>query len=136
MMKKDKNAVRERARFCCEYCLSQEEFSMDIFSIEHIIPLVKKGTNLLSNLALSCQGCNSFKHTAVEVIDIVTGNKVFLYNPRTDDWNHHFEWSKDYSLMLGKTATGRASIIRLKLNRKGVVKLRLVFFAAGLHPPY
>jgi hypothetical protein len=136
MRKKDKLEVRERAKYCCEYCMSQEEFSMDIFSIEHIIPIVKGGSNLLSNLALSCQGCNSFKHIAVEVIDIVTGNKVSLYNPRADEWSHHFEWSKDYSLMFGKTAVGRATIIRLRLNRKGLVKLRGVFAAAGLHPPY
>ncbi len=136
MRKKEKLLVKERAKFCCEYCLSQEDFSMDVFSIEHIIPIVKGGTNILSNLALSCQGCNSFKHIAVEVIDVVTGNKVLLYNPRTDIWNNHFEWSKDYTLILGKTATGRASILRLKLNKKGLVKLRSVFTAAGLHPPY
>ena len=31
--------VVERAKACCEYCQSQERYSPDPFSVEHIIPL-------------------------------------------------------------------------------------------------
>lgn len=42
-----KKEVRERAKFCCEYCFAQMLFSADVFSIEHILPLVKGGLNIL-----------------------------------------------------------------------------------------
>jgi hypothetical protein len=48
-----KEFINERARRCCEYCLSQFKFSPDPFSIEHIIPLSKSGTYDLDNRA-SC----------------------------------------------------------------------------------
>jgi 5-methylcytosine-specific restriction endonuclease McrA len=41
-----KKIVRERAKLCCEYCLAQSQFSADVFSIEHIIPISKGGTVL------------------------------------------------------------------------------------------
>lgn len=58
-----------RAKGCCEYCMSQEAFSSSPFSIEHIIPVSKKGVNTLENLALACQGCNNFKYTKLLGID-------------------------------------------------------------------
>ena len=59
-----KKAVRERARFCCEYCFAQVSFSADVFSIEHIQPLAKGGLSTFDNLALSCQCCNNHKFTS------------------------------------------------------------------------
>lgn len=53
-----KNQVAKRARFICEYCFSQENFSPDPFALDHIIPISKGGNNELENLAFSCQGCN------------------------------------------------------------------------------
>ncbi|MBV7331348.1 HNH endonuclease [Chloroflexi bacterium TSY] len=40
-----KKVVKKRAKNCCEYCWSQEEYSPDSFSIEHITPLSKGGPN-------------------------------------------------------------------------------------------
>jgi hypothetical protein len=127
--------VFERARGCCEYCLSQRDFSHDDFSIEHIVPRALGGTDELENLALACQGCNNRKYTALEATDPVTGAKVALYNPRGDDWASHFAWSADASLVIGLTPTGRATIARLELNRVGVVNLRRALSLAGVHPP-
>ncbi|MGE0083882.1 MAG: HNH endonuclease [Desulfococcaceae bacterium] len=56
-----KRSVAEQAEGCCEYCLSQLRFSMQSFSIEHIIPADKGGKTESENLALSCQGCNNHK---------------------------------------------------------------------------
>ena len=71
-----REAVTRRARGCCEYCLSQELYSPDPFSVEHIIPLARGGTHDLENLAWSCQGCNSRKYVTVEALDPVTGQTV------------------------------------------------------------
>ncbi len=61
--------VEARAKKLCEYCLSPLNFSSDPFSIEHIFPIFKGGTNDLENLALSCQGCNGFKSIKTEAFD-------------------------------------------------------------------
>ena len=127
--------VKERARGCCEYCLAQSEFSSDNFSIEHIIPVVRGGTNDLENLALSCQSCNNHKFTAVTGVDPATGVIVPLFHPRNEDWNEHLEWDTDFSKIIGRTSIGRATVLRLKLNRTGLVNLRRVLHQAGVHPP-
>ncbi len=127
--------VFERARGCCEYCQSQRDYSHDDFSVEHITPRAAGGTHDLENLAMSCQGCNNRKYTALEALDPATGTQVRLFHPRQDDWTTHFVWSADTTLMIGLTPTGRASIVRLELNRTRLVNLRRALATAGVHPP-
>ena len=127
--------VCDRALDCCEYCQMQGILSHDPFSAEHILPIAKGGIDDLVNLAWACLGCNLYKSTTTHVIDLVTGNLVPLYNPRTEKWSEHFEWIEDYSLILGKTAIGRATITRLRLNRIGLINLRKILLTAGKHPP-
>mgnify|MGYP001614124345 CR=1 FL=1 len=130
-----KRAVAERAKECCEYCRCQARFSPDSFSVEHITPRSRGGTSELSNLALSCQGCNNRKYTSAEAIDPVTGETVPLYHPRQQPWTDHFTWNQDYTLILGLTPTGRATIEKLQLNRAGIINLRRVLRTFGEHPP-
>ncbi len=86
-------------------------------------------------MAFSCQGCNNYKHTSMEAPDPLSGESVPLFHPRRDRWAEHFAWSDDASQVLGLTPTGRATVVRLKLNRLGVVNLRRVLKALGEHPP-
>ncbi|WP_026072401.1 HNH endonuclease [Nodosilinea nodulosa] len=130
-----KQAVAERASGCCEYCLCQARYSPDPFSIEHIIPRSKGGSDDLENLALACQGCNNRKYVQTKAYDPVTGRMISLYNPRQHQWQAHFVWSQDLTLMLGITPIGRATVDKLALNRDGVVNLRRVLAATGKHPP-
>jgi hypothetical protein len=136
MTKAIKKAVQERAKHCCEYCLSQSKISADIFVMEHIIPLIKGGTSDLENLALACQRCNNHKYTAIQALDSATGLIVPLYHPRIDIWEQHFQWSDDFTELLGISPIGRATIQKLQLNRQGLINLRQVFIQVGLHPPY
>jgi hypothetical protein len=129
----DKETVSLRARGCCEYCKCPAAYSSDSFSIEHIIPRARGGDESLSNLALSCQGCNNRKFTRVESEDPVNGERASLFHPRRDHWADHFAWNADATLMIGLTPTGRATIERLQLNRPGVVNLRRILISAGLH---
>lgn len=131
-----KQTIAQRARYCCEYCLSQLRYSPDPFSVEHIIPLARGGSSHLDNLALACQGCNSRKYTSTTAIDPISGEMVSLYHPRQQRWNDHFAWNDDFRLMLGLTPTGRATIEKLQLNREGVVNLRRVLHSIGKHPPH
>jgi HNH endonuclease len=130
-----KKAVRQRAKFCCEYCLAQILFSADVFSIEHILPLSKGGLTVLINLAFSCQCCNNHKYTATQAFDPLSGAMAQLYNPRTDVWAEHFKWDDDFIEILGISPIGRATVTRLHLNREGLLNLRRVLVQAGFHPP-
>jgi hypothetical protein len=132
---KQREKLRANARGCCEYCLSQEQFSPDTFSVEHVIPWDKGGSNIAKNLALACQGCNNRKFVATQAIDPVSGELASLYHPRRDHWSRHFAWNEDYTLVVGLTPTGRASVVKLALNRPALVNLRRILVKLQLHPP-
>lgn len=127
--------VVERARERCEYCRSPAEFATQSFAIEHIEPRVFGGETELSNLALACEGCNSHKATKTTGLDFLTGAVVPLFHPRQHRWIEHFCWSDDYTVVVGLTPAGRATIDILHLNRRGIVNLRRVLSLVGEHPP-
>ena len=65
-------------------CLSQSRYAADSFSVEHILPRCRGGTDAEFNLALACQGCNNRKFVSVVAADPLTGRAVPLYHPRQD----------------------------------------------------
>ena len=130
-----KKRLAEQARGACEYCRSQVRFAMQSFSLEHVIPLDRGGTEEPDNLAFACQGCNNHKYNKTEARDSVTGGIVSLFHPRHQMWRDHFVWSNDFSQILGYTPTGRATVEALRLNREGLINLRRILYAAGEHPP-
>jgi hypothetical protein len=130
-----RRAVADRAAGCCEYCFSQAAFSPDPFSVEHITPRSRGGSHDPGNLAFSCQGCNSRKYTRVEGPDPISGEPTTLYHPRRHLREEHFAWNEDYTILVGKTPTGRATIALLELNRAEVVNLRRALAQTGEHPP-
>lgn len=132
---RQRRLVVERARGCCEYCRSQARFATQPFSVEHIMPRSRGGLTKLDNLALACQGCNNHKYTRTEERDPVSGASAPMYHPRRQHWHDHFAWNDDFTLMVGLTPTGRATVETLRLNREGLVNLRRVLFAVGDHPP-
>jgi hypothetical protein len=125
---------KRRAKDCCEYCWSQEACSPDTFSVEYIVPIAKGGANDAANLANACQGCNNRKFVSIAALDPLSGELALLYHPRRDRWSEHFTWNEDYTLMIGLSPTGRATVEALELNRKGVVNLQRVLHERGLHP--
>ncbi|NEO85320.1 MAG: hypothetical protein F6J87_13885 [Spirulina sp. SIO3F2] len=80
------------------------------------MPCSRGSTNGLENLALSCQGCNSHKYNKTEGVAPVSHQAVRLFHPRRDDWAVHFSWSDDYTMVIGLTQVGRATIAALRLN--------------------
>ena len=124
-----------RAGGCCEYCRSQDAFSPQSFSAEHVVPRSRAGATSSENLAWSCQGCNAHKYAKIEGWDAATGRKVPLFDPRVHLWREHFVWSNDTAIVIGTTPTGRATVDGLKFNREPVVNPRRVLVDAGLHPP-
>lgn len=79
--KKWRRFVSDRARGCCEYYLSQAKYAPDPFSIEHVFPRSKGGTDDLDNLAWACMGCNGMKYNETHAIDPVSMEEVALFHP-------------------------------------------------------
>lgn len=126
--------VERRARGRCEYCQSPAKYATQRFSLEHIMPRSQSGMTSLDNLALACQGCNNYKYNKTRAEDPVTQRIVDLFHPRTHHWRQHFTWDDRFVLIIGLTATGRATVEALKLNRPELVNLRRLLYAAGEHP--
>jgi hypothetical protein len=103
--------------------------------VEHIVPISQGGSNLLENLALACQGCNAHKHTKSQAPDPADGAMMPLYHPRQQEWSEHFQWNQAFTLIIGITPTGRATVEALKMNRQSLVNLRRVLYTLGEHPP-
>lgn len=127
--------VGERARGCCEYCLSQLQFSPQSFSVEHIHPRSAGGATHLDNLALACAGCNGHKYSKTHAFDAATNEHAPLFHPRQQQWHEHFAWNEDYTVVIGLTPTGRTTVEALRLNRPALQNLRALLYAAGKHPP-
>ena len=127
--------VIQRANGRCEYCQLPSSHSPSTFNFEHIIPLIKHGLTVLLNLAYSCGGCNSYKNDRIEAIDPITRQLCSLFNPRTDTWSEHFQWSDDDLEMIGISPIGRATVHLLKVNRIGNINLRRLLKMVRLHPP-
>ena len=127
--------VRERASGYCEYCRCRSDFHSDPFSVDHIVPEARDGKTTEENLALCCLGCNSFKQAFVTGRDTATDREVPLFHPRQQRWSEHFAWSFETTQIVGITATGRATVERLRLNRPGLVNLRMALHYFGVHPP-
>lgn len=127
--------VRETSRYRCGYCLIQQRYSPMIFQFDHLLPVSFGGTNDEENLWLACGNCNNAKSDKTEAFDSVTNLTVPIFNPRTQNWNEHFEWDEDEAIIVGKTPIGRATVEALKLNDERVVAVRLEWVSAGWHPP-
>jgi hypothetical protein len=103
--------------------------------IDHIVPEVAGGVTELDNLCLACISCNAFKSAYQMGVDPQTNEEVPLFNPRKQPWHEHFRWHDDGSQIIGTTAIGRATVIRLQMNRSIVVQARQRWVQAGWHPP-
>ena len=133
--KESRDLVFKRAEFKCEYCFSLDQYSSSPFDVEHIIPVSKSGSNKVGNLALACHGCNLRKYNKIFGLDHETSLLQRLYNPRKDNWKIHFKWNEDFTIIIGLTPIGRATVETLQLNRFRLLNQRLVFRDVGLHPP-
>lgn len=127
--------IRQEAGNRCGYCLTHQDYVPWTLEIEHIVPLAAGGSNDDSNLWLACHACNLFKGSKTRVRDPLSGRIIAIFNPRQQRWDRHFQWSDDGSMILGRTACGRATIIALNLNNLIAVRVRRHWVVAGWHPP-
>lgn len=127
--------VAAEARQRCGYCQTQELVIGMPLEIEHIIPEALGGSSEAENLWLACPRCNRFKGVQTHAIDAQTGQRVPLFNPRTEPWVEHFIWEQNGFIIGGLSAAGRATISALQMNNPFIVRARHLWVLAGVHPP-
>lgn len=127
--------IEAQAGHRCGYCHSPQKLVLGPLEIEHIIPVARGGTDEEQNLWLACRLCNGYKGSKVVGTDPKTGEKAPLFNPRAQTWTEHFMWRDKGIYLNGITATGRATVITLKMNDAFAVMVRRHWMQAGWHPP-
>lgn len=131
--------VRDRADHRCEYCHADERWQFVRFTIDHVRPQSAGGGDHPDNLALACRNCNERRSNRSSGLDPGSFQMVPLFNPRQDSWSQHFVWSADRIRVVGRTPTGRATVVLLDLNdarHDGIVlAVRQRDLEDGYHPP-
>ena len=130
-----KKSIRRESLDRCGYCKSRQDLVPVILQIDHIMPLSIGGSDDEANLWLLCPSCNLAKGKHSEGQDELTDKIVPLFNPRTQNWNEHFEWSSDTLSIMGKSAVGRVTVRIAKLNSDLHRRVRANWIRAGVHPP-
>lgn len=136
----NRQRIRQRAQFLCEYCHSSEEASTSLFTFDHLTPQSLGGNDTENNLALACHRCNGRRYNFVDGIDPETQITFPLFNPRKNDWSEHFTWSADGQKILAITSIGRATLKRLDMNDDwhddgSIQRARRLWIRGGWHPP-
>jgi hypothetical protein len=119
----------------CAYCQTSQANSGIPLTCDHILPRAQNGLTILENLCLACRTCNEYKSDTTEAPDPVTGVMTPLFHPRQQQWHDHFQWTSDGTQVEGKTPTGRATVIALRMNHEIIVAARRRWVIIGWHPP-
>lgn len=132
-------ALRERvtvqAGHRCGYCRTSVFLVGTAFEIDHIVPESFGGQTVEENLWLACPACNGHKSNRIAAADPATGETVRLFHPRHQTWSEHFAWNQTGDEIIGLTATGRATVEALHLNRLVLVYARCLWVRWGYQPP-
>jgi hypothetical protein len=123
--------VRRRARNICEYCRLPQASQEAAFHIDHVEARSAHGATVPGNLALACVTCSLRKAARSQVRDPATNQMAPLFHPRLDRWSDHFRWSRGCRLA-GRTATGRAPVKALGMNRPAIIVIRKALTKLGL----
>jgi len=125
--------VRSRAGNRCEYCRLAQAGQEATFHIDHVHPRRLGGETVSENLALACVSCSLRKGAASVADDPNTGDPEPIFHPRRQVWHEHFR-PQDDGTVSGLTATGRATISRLRINRVLAVQIRFEEIERGRYP--
>jgi hypothetical protein len=128
--------VVARAGGACEYCRLLQVASGVTFHVEHVLPRSLGGQTVLSNLALSCPGCNLAKGDRLLGTD-ASGIARDLFNPRAYEpwilgWHLHFALENETGRIVALTPTAEATISALTMNSRQRSFARKLQIAVGL----
>jgi hypothetical protein len=125
-------AVVERARGQCEYCQKPDDQALNLYrhEVDHIIAEKHGGKLELTNLAYACFQCNRHKGSDIASIDPQGGEVVQLFNPRTQNWEGHFQLNSDGTIT-ALTPEGRTTVTLLRFNDPLRAQIRADLIAVG-----
>lgn len=131
-----RHLVVARAGGACEYCRLLEAATGVTFHIEHVLPRSHGGRTAMSNLALSCPGCNLAKADRTTGTD-GGGTLQPLFNPRLFDpsilgWHLHFVLNRESGLIVPRTPIAEATVATLDMNNANRTFARRLQIQAGL----
>jgi hypothetical protein len=121
-------------RGSCEYC--QLPTGIRPMHVINTAENAEAAETRMNFLALACEDCIQAKQHRVAAPDPLTGQSVYLFNPRQYSWNDHFAWDDERLEIHGITPMGRATVIALHLNAPERLRLRQVGLQQGWHNPY
>ena len=110
-----REAVESRAGRRCEYCRAPQPATGIRYHLEHVFPESLGGTDDVDT---------GFGLSHVQLPQIQPSPRVDeeglagrpLFNPRKDRWHEHFEFGSSTLQLKGKTATGKGTVNRLRMN--------------------
>lgn len=114
--------VIERAQKRCEYC-GKPSVSFFPHEVDHVIAQKHGGDTTADNLAFACFECNRYKGSDIASFDPETDELTLLFNPRTDDWEEHFQYDNGFIIAL--TSVGRTTVKLLKFNEPSRITERI-----------
>lgn len=131
-----RSLVEARAGGACEYCRLLQAAAGVTFHIEHLIPRSHNGPTALSNLGLSCPGCNLAKSDRTTGQD-GSGRTQRIYNPRDYEpallgWHLHFFLDRETGMIVARTPEGDATVRTLRMNDPIRVFARKLQIETGL----
>ena len=126
--------VERRADRRCEYCRAPQPVSGVRYHLDHILPGSLGGTDDMDNLALACPMCNYHKSAHVLGVDDGGLDDGRLFNPRPDDWDNHFVFDSVTLQLRGRTAEGRGTVNRLRMNDAIQIEARRHWVELDLYP--
>jgi hypothetical protein len=127
--------VKHSAKNRCGYCLSPQDTLPIPLEVEHLFPRKKGGSDDEENLWLACRVCNNFKKDKTEALDPETQALVPIFNPRSQNWFEHFQWTEDSLRIIGISPTGRATAALLHLSNEFFINARKFWKLAGWQAP-
>ena len=128
-----RDAVVRRAGNRCEYCQLPAQLQVGGFEVDHILPRSRGGQTEMANVALACPHCNARKWAHIDGEEPVSGQLVALFNPRTQRWEEHFQWSVLHPFeIVGISTHGHATVARLQMNHPSLVSIRRLLAALGI----
>jgi len=129
-----RETVESRAGRRCEYCRAPQPVTGIRYHLEHVFPESLGGTEDIDNLALACPTCNYHKSNHLLGMDEESAASRPLFNPRKDRWHEHFELDSATLRLKGKTAEGKGTINRLRMNQAVQVEARRLWVELEIYP--
>ncbi|MGI8670418.1 MAG: HNH endonuclease [Aridibacter sp.] len=127
--------IRTTAGNRCGYCLAPQKLLSYKLEIEHIHPKAKGGKDKENNLWLACRQCNLYKGIKTHGQDLISLERVKIFNPRQQNWSEHFVWDERDTRIIGKTPVGRVTVSILQLNNELQKTAREFWKLTGIFPP-